>query len=370
MLFRNVKYFDSDFVLQNGDICVEDGRFSLSATGEVIDCSGLMMFPGLIDIHTHGALGFDNMDPTPLAIHKIAGFMAQNGVTAYLPTLITQSRDNMCAAARNIAAVKKDGSGGAKIAGIYMEGPYFSEKYKGAQNAEFLRDPDIDEFCEINAASGGLIRIISLAPERAGSAEFIEKVSKVCKVAIGHTDSDYETAKQAIALGAHHLTHTFNAMRGLHHRSPNAIGAAWESTATCECICDGMHVHPAAVRILFNTVGADRVVLVSDSLRAAGMPDGEYELGGQITYVKNSEARLKDGTIAGSTATLFGCVKKAVEFGISLSNAVRSASYVPACAAGIDNEYGVIKPGRAADFLLVNDRLELVSVYIDGMKYR
>lgn len=240
----------------------------------------------------------------------IAGFMAKNGVTTFLPTIMTQSKKALSDAAANIADVRKNGTGGAKIGGIYMEGPYFSVKYKGAQNEEFIRDPDVAEFDEINACSGGLIRIVSIAPERAGSEKFIKKVSDKCRVSIGHTDADYDTAARAIELGASNLTHTYNAMRGLHHRSPNAIGAAIDSGITCECISDGMHVHPAMVRLLYNSVGRERLVLVSDSLRATGMPDGEYELGGQMTYVKDAMATLADGTIAGSTATLFGCVKK------------------------------------------------------------
>ena len=349
------------------DIAVNDGRFyeNFSDTNSV-DCTGLMMLPGLVDIHTHGAVGYDNMDPSFEAIDSISHFLGQNGVTTYLPTLITQSRENMCAAAQNIAQAKKHGVSGAKIGGIYMEGPYFSPKYKGAQNEDYIRNPDIDEFFEINSASNDIIRIVSIAPERSGAENFIKEVSARVKVAIGHTDADYDMAERAIALGASHMTHTYNAMRGLHHRNPNAIGAAIDSDITCECISDGMHVHPAMVRLLYKAVGADRLALVSDSLRATGMPDGEYDLGGQQTIVRNGRATLADGTIAGSTATLYGCVRKAVEFGIPLEDAVRAASYNPAKAAGIASCAGVIAPGRAADFLLVDKDLNLKSVYING----
>ena len=358
-----------DFKFRIKDVAVENGHFcSSTSEKDSMDCTGLMMLPGLVDIHTHGAVGFDNMDPSYEAINSISEFMGKNGVTTYLPTLITQSRSNMCAAAQNIAEAKKRGVGGAKIGGIYMEGPYFSVKYKGAQNEEYIRNPDAEEFFEINAASGDLIKIVSIAPERDGAMDFIRAVSPRVRVAMGHTDADYETAVSAIECGASHLTHTYNAMRGLHHRNPNAIGAALDSTITCECICDGIHIHPAMIRLLYKAVGRKRLVFVSDSLRATGMKDGEYDLGGQQTIVKNGHATLADGTIAGSTATLFGCVKKAVEFGLPIEDAVRAASHNPAKAAGIQDKAGVIADGRCADFILATSTLELQSVYINGVK--
>ena len=367
MRFDNVRVLGEDFKFRTGSVTVSDGVFSDKPDCARRDCGGLMMLPGLVDIHTHGTLGFDNMDETLEAQRKIGRFMLENGVTTFLPTIMTETRERLVGAAKNIASAIKCGTGGARIGGIYMEGPYFSPKYKGAQCEDFLRDPDFDEFCEINEASGGIVRVVSLAPERAGAAEFIKKASGVCRVAMGHTDADFDSATAAIAAGATVLTHTFNAMRPLKHREPNAIGAALGGEVMCECIADGKHVAPMVVKILYNAVGADRLVLISDSLRCAGLSDGNYTMAdGREIVVKNSLAYLTDGTIAGSSAKLFDCVKNAVSFGIPLEDAVKAASLNPARAAGIDNVCGVIKEGRAADFLLVDENLELKNVYIGG----
>ncbi|MBQ7793251.1 MAG: N-acetylglucosamine-6-phosphate deacetylase [Clostridia bacterium] len=368
MIFKNVELLGADFKFRTETVYVENGIFTETSAGEEIDCRGLKMLPGLVDIHTHGASGCDNLDTSAEAQKTIAEFMGKNGTTTFLPTLMTQSKEHLSAAAKNVAKAKESYTGGAKIGGIYMEGPYFSVKYKGAQNEAYIRDPSIDEFNEINA--DGLIRVVSLAPERDGAIDFIKEITPSVKVALGHTDADYDTAKEAIEAGASVLTHTYNAMRGLHHRNPNAIGAAVDSDIFCELISDGMHVHPAMVRNLYKLVGRERLVLVSDSLRPMGMPDGEYDMGGQITYVKDGKALLADGTICGSTTPLFGCMKKAVEFGIPLEDAVRAASLNPAKAAGIDGICGSIAVGRAADFLLVDNDLNLKSVYINGKEVK
>jgi N-acetylglucosamine-6-phosphate deacetylase len=216
-----------------------------------------------------------------------------------------------------------------------------------------------------------LVRLVSIAPENEGAEEFVKVVKNSVKVGAGHTDADYETMVKAIDWGVTQLTHTYNAMRGLHHRNPGAIGAAIDDGRVfCELISDGMHVHPAMVRTLYKAVGAERLVLISDSVRPAYLPDGEYDSCGLKVFVKNGKATLEDGTIAGSSSTLFDCMKKAVEFGLPVEDAVRAATYNPAKAVGIDNEYGVIKTGRAADFILVDKELNLKAVYIDGKKIK
>ncbi len=371
MIFKNVKVYTNEFKFETKDIFVNDGVFSDKPCGEEIDCSGLMMWPGLIDIHTHGAVGCDHMDYGLDAQRAIASFMAEKGVTTYIPTVMTNTKKALVDSCMNIAEANEKGTNGAKIGGIHMEGPYFSMKYKGAQAEEYIRDPDIDEFNEIYEASDGLLCMVSIAPERNGSVEFIKEASKKCKIAIGHTDADYETAMAAISAGASVLTHTFNGMRGLHHREPNAIGAALTSDSVmCECICDGHHIHPAMVKMLFSAVGKDRFVIISDSLRSAGLEDGEYTMAdGRKIIVKDALARLEDGTIAGSSANMFDNVVNTVKFGFSLEDAIKCASYNPAKAVGIDDKAGIIDTGRAADFLLVDEEYNLKSVYINGEKF-
>ena len=369
MKFKNVALFGENFKFSYTDVCIENGIFADSSSGEEIDCDGLMMLPGLVDVHTHGAVGYEAKDGNVESLEVLSRFEGEHGITVFLPTTATQSTEELKCAAKAIAEAKTCVSG-AKIGGIHMEGPYFSMKYKGAQNPEYIRCPNINEFLEINKIAQGLVKLISIAPENEGAKEFVKAVKPYVKVAAGHTDADYETMVKAIGWGVTQLTHSFNAMRGLHHRNPGAIGAAIDGNVFCELICDGMHVHPAMVRLLYKSVGAERLVLISDSVRSAYLPDGEYDSCGMKVFVKDGKATLADGTIAGSSSTLFDCLKKAVKFGIPLEDAVRAATYNPAKAVGIDNEYGVIKKGRAADFILVDDSLDLKAVYIDGKRIK
>lgn len=369
MKFANVALFGENFKFNYTNVGVENGVFSENAAGEVIDCDGLMMLPGFVDIHTHGAVGYEAKDADPKALEVLSQFEGEHGITAFLPTTSTQSTEELKDSVKVISNAVKS-VGGAKIAGIHMEGPYFSMKYKGAQNPEYIRKPNAEEFFEINEAAGGLVKLISIAPETEGAETFVKAVKGKVKVAAGHTDADYETMVKAIDWGVGHLTHSFNAMRGLHHREPGAIGAAIDSNVYCELISDGMHVHPAVIRTFYKAIGAERLVLISDSVRSAYLPDGEYTSCGLKVFVKNGKALLEDGTIAGSSSTLFDCFKQAVKFGIPLEDAVRAATYNPAAAVGIDDKYGVIKSGRAADFILVDDMLELKAVYINGKRIK
>lgn len=368
MILKNARVLNKEFEFKNESVCIHDRYIAYmpSGTEEEIDCTGLTAVPGLVDIHTHGCMNYETIDDDPEGIYKMSKFMSDNGVTTFIPTLNTSSNETMHKCIGYIYKAKSNIEETADIGGVYLEGPYLSSKYKGAQNEQFLRDCSIEEFDEFYEKYGNFLRVIAVAPERKGAMEFIKTVKDRITVAMGHTDADYECAKEAIKCGATDLTHTFNAMRPLKHREPNAIGAAVDSDIFCECICDGFHVHPAVVRILYSAVTAKRMVLISDSIRPAGCPDGEYKSGGLDITVRNKTARLKDGTIAGSTATLMSCVKKAMEFGIPENDAFRMATINPAKAVRLDAHIGSIEAGKDADILLLDDNHNIVKKIIKG----
>ena len=248
-----------------------------------------------------------------------------------------------------------------------MEGPFFSEKKKGAQNGAYLKNPDFGAFKRLYDVSEGLIRIADVAAELPGAVEFTKLASKLCTVSIAHTDCTYEEASAVFDAGASHLTHLYNAMPGIHHRKPGPIGAGSEREAVvAELICDGQHVHPSAVRMAFRLFPG-RICLISDALRCCGMPDGQYTLGGQDVFLKNSVARLADGTIAGSATNLYDCMRKAVEFGIPKEQAILSATLVPARELGREAETGSITPGKLADFVVCDEALNRKAVYLSGV---
>ncbi len=319
-----------------------------------INMDGKKIIPGLIDTHTHGIMGIDTMDGK---IEELSKIYASFGTTAFLPTTMTVSKEDIKAITN-----KNYNCSAAKMLGFHLEGPYISVNKKGAQKEEYIKNPNIDEFNEFNAF--GNVKKITVAPEKEDGIKFIKEISKSAVVSLGHTDCDYETAKEAFISGAKCLTHTFNAMPPLHHRNPGPIGAAIENETYAEVISDGFHVAKPLVLMLYKTFGADRLVLISDSIRPAKCKDGEYMAGGQKVILKNNEARLLDGTIAGSTSTLFECVKKAVSFGIPFCDAVKMASETPAKMLGL--KLGKIEEGYPADILLLDENDNIEKVIING----
>ncbi len=377
MIIWGGKVLDASFTFADRDVAIDgtaiEGLYASagrpgSRAEDTIDATGCYVVPGFIDIHTHGCDACDAGDGSYQSLNTMSKYYAAHGVTTFLATTSTISFEALEQAAKSVKQAIEQGTDGANVGGMHMEGPYFSYAFKGAQNPAYLRDPSVEEFDSINAASGGNVRLISLAPERDGALEFIRAVKDRVAVAMGHTDADYERAKAAIDAGATVLTHTFNAMRPLKHREPNTIGAALEDDRVfCESITDGVHLHPAIIRLLYRMVGPDRMMLISDSLCAAGMADGQYELGGLQFHVKNGRATLPDGTIAGSTANLHLCVKKVVEFGIPLECAIQLASWNPARAVGLDTITGRIEPGKRADLLLLDEKtLDIRCVIVNG----
>ena len=374
MRFQNANVFLSDQGFVHADFTVEEGVFGKilpagGAGGEGVDLEGAFVIPGLIDIHTHGNSGADFSDGDDDGLRKMAAYLAQNGVTGFAPASMTLPYDVLEQAYRTARRLRDEQPAGcATLLGINMEGPFFSEKKKGAQNAAYLRNPDWEAFEHLYEVSDGLIRIADLAPELPGAVAFTEKAAKLCTVSVAHTDASYDEAVAVYEAGATHLTHLFNAMPGIHHRKPGVIGAASErENVYAELICDGQHVHPSAVRMAF-CLFPGRICLISDALRCCGMPDGQYTLGGQDVFLKDGIARLEDGTIAGSAATLWQCLQNAVRFGIPRDEAIRAATENPARQLGVLDRVGTIAPGKQADFVVCDGELNRKQVWLRGRK--
>lgn len=375
MFFKNARIYCSDFTFRMGAFEVtEDGKFGAilpeNVPVDAIDLQGATVIPGLCDVHNHGNSGEDFSDGNYEGLIKIAKYLASEGVTSFAPASMTlpyEVLEKAFAAGRKLADAQPEGC--SRLMGIQMEGPYFSEKKKGAQNGAYLKTPDYEGFQKLYDGCGGLVRIVDLAPELADSREFVEKASKLCTVSVAHTDSDYDHAKMAFDAGATHLTHLYNGMPSIHHRNPGVIPAAVENpNVRAEIICDGLHIHPASVRLAFSMFGAERMIIISDALRCCGMPDGEYELGGQQVFLSGGIAKLADGTIAGSATNLFECMRRAMSFGIAEEDAVRAASYNPACSLGAQDKIGSIATGKLADFVVCNSAYSEKTVYIGGKK--
>ena len=371
MLIKNAEVYTQEHRCVKENVEIKNGRFSaisgeVSKDTEVVEAEGLYMVPGLVDIHFHGCMGADMCDGTIEALDMISAYEASVGVTSICPATMTIPKDELLAVMKNAGAYSY--RGGAKLAGINMEGPFISPAKKGAQAAENIMPCDYEYFCRLQKASGGLIRLVDIAPEEPGAMEFIDRVKGKVVVSLAHTAADYETAKEAIEHGASHATHLYNAMPPLNHRNPGVIGAVRDAgDCRAELICDGVHVHPAMIRATFAMFGAERMILISDSMRATGLADGEYTLGGQAITVKGNLATLHDGTIAGSATNLMDCMRYVVnKVGISLETALMCATENPAREIGIFDETGSIHVGKKADFVLLDKKLNIVGVYVDG----
>lgn len=331
------------------------------------------ILPGLVDIHFHGCAGYDFCDGTAEAVRAIASYEMTHGATTICPATMTLSEEQLleiCAAGAAAAETEVLPEGipvKDVLRGIYLEGPFISMEKKGAQNPAYIHKPDLAMLRKLQQAAKGMIRMAVVAPEEEGAMELIREGVGEFRFSIAHTCADYETAKAAMEAGAHHVTHLYNAMPPFTHRKPGVIGAAAENEETrVELICDGIHIHPCVVKSTFKLFGAERMVLISDSMMATGMEDGEYALGGQPVTVKGNRALLKDGTIAGSATNLYDCMRTAIQMGVPKEEAVRAATRNPAEAVGLEEECGALLPGRRADILIADGEFVLLEVIKSG----
>ena len=358
------------------DLCT-DGPLIAPASGDdaVLDASGCYVIPGLVDVHFHGCVGEDFSDATPEGLQAIADYELSQGVTYICPAGMTLPEDQLTKICQTTAAHRAKNSGGAEVVGAHLEGPFLSAAKKGAQNGDFLHDPDIAMLLRLQEAAEGSVKLVTVAPEQPNAMEFIRAASEAgITVSVGHTAADYDTAKEAFAAGATHATHLYNGMPPLHHRNPGVIGAAFDAPgARVELICDGIHIHESVVRLTFRLFGPERMVLISDSLRATGMPDGRYPFGGQEIEVHGNRATIADHpeTLAGSVTSLMGCLRQAVAFGIPLADAVRASSYNPAQAIGIDHRAGSLDTGKEASIVLLDQKdLSIRAILFRGALVR
>ncbi len=335
------------------DITVENGKILKIGKTEVngVDFGGNRIYPGLIDIHIHGCVGEDTMDAN---LEKMNDWLLSQGTTSWCPTTMSESEENIIRA----TSAKTDFGKGANIIGFHLEGPFINKECKGAMNEKYIIPPSRSLFNKCKNVAR-----ITVAPEIEGSMEFIKNCP--AQVSIGHTKADYDTVAEAFRCGATSLTHTYNVMPGIHHRAPGPIGACSDNeNIFAELIADGIHIHPSAIRMILKLFGTDRVILISDAMRAAGLADGEYDLGGQMMTVKDSVARTKDGNLAGSTVTLFECVKRIISFGVTEDEAIKMASENPARLLGLNK--GKIEVGYDADFIIVDNYFNLVAAIARG----
>jgi len=376
MLLTNGRIYTPDRLIESGFIQVDTfGKIvAIGVMNElediemdvVIDLGGKQLLPGFIDVHIHGGDGCSFMDASYETIEKITQFHARNGTTALLATTSTSSKDKILTALERLVEAQKQGVSGSDIVGIHLEGPFINEKRSGAQDKDTILAPDLHVLNEFVSAAAGTMRLVTLAPERENGLELVKYlVENNITVTAGHSDASYDEVIEAVQAGITHTTHHFNGMRPIHHRDPGLAGAGLLlPELTTELIADGFHVHPEMIKLLFQIKGSDKVCLITDAVFCAGLPDGEYD---RVT-VTNGEVYLKDGSsLAGSSLTMMKALKNVLHFtGLSLEEVLPSLTQVPARQAGISDVKGSLEVGKDADFLIVDEKLDIQSTYVRG----
>lgn len=363
--------FDLEQGFVSRDVCFDGEKLEQSsADGKTYDASGCYVIPGLTDLHFHGCVGEDFSDATPDGLQKMADYELSRGVTQICPAGMTLGEDQLTRICENAAAHRAKNPGGAELVGLHLEGPFLCKAKKGAQNEAFLHDPDPAMLHRLQQAAQGMVKLVTLAAEQPGALEFIRSAQEDgITVSLGHTTADYDTACAAYEAGARQATHLFNAMPPFTHRAPGVVGAAFDHPQVkVELISDGVHIHPSVVRAVFQLFGAGRVILISDSLRATGMPDGRYPFGGQEIEVHGNRATMADdpNTLAGSVSDLMACMRSAVSFGIPLHDAVRAAAVNPAQVLGVFDRLGSLDVGKTANLAILDQDLNLKDVFFRG----
>lgn len=372
MIIKNGTVFTKDFRFEKKNIRITDGIISEITEVEIeennlteetiINAKDLRIIPGLTDIHFHGCVGYDFCDSSDVAITNMAKFQLSKGVTNICPATMTLSKDKLKSICK-VAAEHESGNDEADLVGVNLEGPFISPDRCGAQNPDYVHTPDSDFLVELVEDSKGLIKLVTIAPEEDGTIDCIKQLKDKVTFSVGHTIADFDKADGAFKAGAKHVTHMFNAMPPFTHRAPGVIGAAADNeNVMVEIICDGIHIHPSAVRMAFKIFGEDRIILISDSTRACGMPEGEYELGGLPVFLKDGAVRLEDGTLAGSGTNMFDCMVNAIKMGIPEETAIKAATYNPAKAIEILQDCGTIEKGKKAQLVLIDKDFNIVKV--------
>lgn len=372
MLIKNCKivYLDK---IEEGSLLIKDGKIAeinpkFYEDDDVIDCKGLYISPGFIDVHIHGAGGYDTMDGTVEALTNIAKTIASHGTTSFLPTTMTCSMDDIKKAVETVAYCIDNKYEGANMLGVHLEGPFINLAMIGAQNPNYIQKPSIETFKKMVGENIGVIKSITLAPEIEGAKELIEYLSKAnIVVSIGHSKAGYKEAMEGINWGISHSTHLYNAMTPLHHREPGIVGAVFDSDITTETISDGIHISYPSLRIAYKQKGTDKVLLVTDAMMACGMSEGKYALGGQDVFVSNGAARLENGALAGSILTLDKAVKNVyTNSSYKLYEVIKMATYNAAKHCKVQHRKGLIKQGYDADLIMFDDSITIKKVIING----